>query len=116
MGSCFSSTTSTEYPVAKTSARSSQNKLKTLAMRDIKGFKKSDSIENFYDIQKTIGHGKTKYSQEYRFLWRSCDSCTSPDQSSPGNKGHRQVKDIETRCAHAVAATRVLCPVGDGKQ
>ena len=60
MGSCFSSTTSTteDSPkVAKTSARSSQNKLRTLAMRDIKGFKKSDSIENFYDIQKTIGIG-----------------------------------------------------------
>jgi serine/threonine protein kinase len=26
-------------------------------MRDIKGFKKSDSISNFYDIQSTIGHG-----------------------------------------------------------
>ena len=29
-------------------------------MKDIKGFKRSDSIENFYDIQTTIGQG-TKY-------------------------------------------------------
>ena len=28
-----------------------------MALKDIKGFKKSDSIENFYDIQTTIGHG-----------------------------------------------------------
>ena len=43
--------------IAKTSARSNQSRLRTLAMRDIKGFKKSDSISNFYDIQKTIGYG-----------------------------------------------------------
>jgi len=31
--------------------------MRTLAMKDIKGFKRSDSIENFYDIQTTIGQG-----------------------------------------------------------
>ena len=35
---------------AKTSARSNLNRLRTMALKDIKGFKKSDSIENFYDI------------------------------------------------------------------
>lgn len=44
--------------IAKTSARSSQNHMKTLAMRDVKGFKKSDTVENFYDITETIGRGK----------------------------------------------------------
>jgi serine/threonine protein kinase len=28
-----------------------------MALKDIKGFKKSDSIENFYDIEATIGQG-----------------------------------------------------------
>jgi len=69
MGSCVSTTDNTnqtlriglnppivpsksEPPptVAKTSARSNTSRLRTLAMRDIKGFKKSDSISNFYDI------------------------------------------------------------------
>ena len=27
-------------------------------MKDIKGFKRSDSIENFYEIHDTIGRGK----------------------------------------------------------
>jgi hypothetical protein len=34
--------------------------MRTLAMKDIKGFKRSDSIENFYDIQTTIGQGMLK--------------------------------------------------------
>ena len=41
--------------VARSSARSNQTRMRTLAMKDIKGFKRSDSIENFYDIQTTIG-------------------------------------------------------------
>jgi hypothetical protein len=47
--------------IAKTSARSLQNHMKTLAMRDIKGFKKSDSVENFYDITGSIGRGNLNY-------------------------------------------------------
>jgi hypothetical protein len=34
--------------------------MRTLAMKDIKGFKRSDSIDNFYDIQITIGQGMLK--------------------------------------------------------
>lgn len=32
-------------------------------MKDIKGFKKSDTVENFYDIMETIGRGKTHYDK-----------------------------------------------------
>ena len=53
-------TTSKSEPpptTAKTSARSNQSRLRTMALKDIKGFKRSDSIENFYDIETTIGRG-----------------------------------------------------------
>ena len=32
--------------------------MKTLAMKDMKGFKRSDAVENFYDILEVIGRGK----------------------------------------------------------
>jgi hypothetical protein len=31
--------------------------MKTLAMKDVKGFKRSETVENFYDILGTIGRG-----------------------------------------------------------
>ena len=44
--------------IAKTSARSSSNQMNTLALKDIRGFKRSESVENFYDILESIGRGK----------------------------------------------------------
>lgn len=31
--------------------------MRTISTKDIKSFKRADSIENFYDIQKIVGHG-----------------------------------------------------------
>lgn len=33
------------------------NKMRTLSAKDIKGFKKADSINAYYDIEKSIGQG-----------------------------------------------------------
>ena len=54
--------------VARSSARSNQTRMRTLAMKDIKGFKRSDSIENFYDIQTTIGQGMLKLVPFLKFI------------------------------------------------
>ena len=64
MGACSSTKVKLMNPqslqnprIAMSSARSQLNQMKTLAMKDIKGFKKSDTVENFYDIMETIGRG-----------------------------------------------------------
>lgn len=41
------------------------DKKKTLAMKDTKGFKKADAIENYYDIQKSIGHGMVNFVKQF---------------------------------------------------
>jgi hypothetical protein len=58
MGGCTSATKSSvkikgeeqQPKIARSSARSGVNRMRTLTMKDIKGFKRSDSIQNFYDI------------------------------------------------------------------
>ncbi len=39
-------------------ATPSARNMRTLAIKDMKGFKRSDSIEMYYDIQQSVGHGK----------------------------------------------------------
>ncbi len=65
--------------------------MKTLAAApDTKGFQASDAIENFYDIQNRIGHGKEFSFQNIRCIWRGGESCASANQEDTRDKSDRQ--------------------------
>ena len=78
MGGCMSNnktirvkpTNSSSARIATTSARNTLSRVNSLAMKDVKGFRKSESsITNFYDILDTIGRGNT--SLFYTLLHKS---------------------------------------------
>lgn len=83
MGSCFSSNNNTKVNnVASDKKVSSKRDVtanrssRLINMADFMGIKKSDSIENFYEIQRVIGRGafgevvkaKHLFSNEYRAI------------------------------------------------
>ena len=79
-------------------------------MSDFKGIKKSDSIENFYDIEKVIGRGKSYPTPSYhltsRGLWRSGSGKTLVQQRVQSHQDDREEAAAKAQHTHAAAAER----------